>query len=64
MARNSTMIPLGTGRGPGKVIGLLVLVGLLALVIHDPTGSAHFVRTIVEGLGRFLDAMDSSAGSH
>lgn len=59
MARNSTMIPLGTGRGPGRIVGTLVAIGLVALVIHDPVGAAHFVRGILGWAGRVLDAMES-----
>ena len=56
MARKSTMMPMSTGRGPGRFIAGLIVVVLLALAIHDPVGAAHTARSIFGGFQHALDA--------
>ena len=56
MARKNTMMPMSTGRGPGRFVAGLVVVVLLALAIHAPVGAAHTARSIFSGIGHVLDA--------
>jgi hypothetical protein len=56
MARNNSMFPMPSGRGPGRLIVGLVLLALLVLALRDPVGTAHTVRAAVAGLGRALDS--------
>jgi hypothetical protein len=48
------------GGGRRKLIGLLVLVGLVLLVVNDPAGAADVVGTVADGLYEFVKALFSS----
>jgi hypothetical protein len=57
MARRTAMMPMASGSGLGRrVVGTLVVLGLLALVIRDPVGAAHTVQQLA---GWATDALDS-----
>ncbi|MEV6607459.1 hypothetical protein [Kutzneria sp. NPDC051319] len=56
MARNSSMLPMPSRRGPGRLIVGLILLALLVLALRDPVGTAHTVRAAFAGLGRVLDS--------
>lgn len=57
MARNMQMMPT-TGRGAGgKVATFLIAAVLLALIVRDPVGCAHVVRTVVVAVVQFCQAL-------
>ena len=59
MARNMQMMP-STGRGvAGKVVAFLIVVALLTLLVHDPIGFAHAVRSVFAALGAAADTIDT-----
>jgi hypothetical protein len=60
MAKKTTMMPMAGGGGVGhKIVAGLVLLTILAMVIHDPMGSAHTVVGIVEWVGGVIDAFSA-----
>ena len=57
MARNMQMMPT-TGRGVGgRVFTFLIAAGILALLVRDPVGCAHVVRTMVVAVVQFCQAL-------
>jgi hypothetical protein len=59
MAKNA--FPMKTGGAVSKVVGLLVVCGVLALVIKHPsdaatwvTGAFQWLGTVIDGISAFL----------
>jgi hypothetical protein len=46
----------GTGR---RIVGVLFMVGLIALVIRDPVGAAQTVQQLARWGSDFLDALSA-----
>ena len=59
MAHKTTMAPMvGADGGLGrKIVGVLVTLAVLAMVIHDPAGSAHTVVAVAQWAGTVVDAL-------
>lgn len=56
MAQKATMLPMAGGGVGHKIVAWLVVLTILAMVIHDPAGSARTVTGIVEWAGSVIDA--------
>ena len=63
MSRRTAMMPITAGGTGGRVVGTLVALVLLTLVIRDPIGAAHTVRTLLGWAGAVIDGLATFAAA-
>jgi hypothetical protein len=55
-----TMMPMASGGGIGhKIVAWLITLTILAMVIHDPAGSAHTIAGITKWAGGVIDHLST-----
>ena len=63
MSRRTAMMPMTAGSAGSRVVGVLVTLALLTLVIRDPIGAAHTVRTLLVWAGHVIDGLATFASA-
>ena len=55
-----TMMPMAGGGGIGhKIVAWLIALTVLAMVIHDPSGSAHTIAGIAQWASGVIDDLST-----
>lgn len=58
MAKSASAVPMPTSGGSmGKVVRVLLLIGLFVLIIQYPAESAEVAKAVASGLGSLTEAL-------
>jgi hypothetical protein len=57
MAKTAFPLPLSKGSSGKRFVALLIAAGILLLIINDPAGAAHLLKTVCTSVVTFVRSL-------